>query len=548
MTTLITPTRQELCPVATFHEHYLDLHACEVLHDKNVIKDVSRADGGGTQSVLKRSSLNVHLSSTARARSKSFDESILRSGRATLGLEDPFVSSLCRRPKHSEPAATQCEESPSTPKLQSDSNHSHTNAAKLFPEKDSSPSPTPRQRKIATPRRISAKKAFIEDIDNNLTDRQQVFESRSSVFALEAESTPSKKRRFAVFIERSSSSSVENKSESSVPNNKSGLSDQDRKEADTLLSRLLGLNFFRSAKSVDEQATLLLDLVRGRRANYQSSDVKSVIWERPVSTLLFEDARSNHSDKPLIKVEPSEDITRLEGLSNTSSAAETKQIFDITKTDREDRSLAKTYTLEYQYLDLSEALRMRRIIPYLEEHPRMSNTEENIKRVMQTQLTVLQMLPKSRGWIYVYWYPATFGLVKIGRSGRTVEERLAEWKRDCGRTPLLIYSSEEDEQGQVPHVKRVEALIAAELVASRKIEENCICTKRSRHEEWFEESWGHAVTVVKKWIDWMRTEPYKPDGTLRPEQRANLKELCRPSPRKEKTDSQYKMLQPTSDL
>ncbi|OJI95879.1 hypothetical protein ASPVEDRAFT_35185 [Aspergillus versicolor CBS 583.65] len=111
------------------------------------------------------------------------------------------------------------------------------------------------------------------------------------------------------------------------------------------------------------------------------------------------------------------------------------------------------------------------------------------------------------GFIYVFWYPGGFGHVKIGYT-KDVEKRMKEWSKQCGRKLEKYFPSEQADMEPVPHRLRVEQLVHAELARYRKEEPRCgECGKR--HIEWFEVDVNFAISVVQKWVKWMRERPYE---------------------------------------
>ena len=137
------------------------------------------------------------------------------------------------------------------------------------------------------------------------------------------------------------------------------------------------------------------------------------------------------------------------------------------------------------------------------------------------------------GWIYIYQLPNEVKTVKIGITQVSIEGRLDSWTEQCGHKPQIAYPSTESERQSVPNIYRLEALVQAELAASRLEEMDCSCGKR--HVEWFEEALAHARMVVVKWSEWMRTNPYEEVQPQRwylsPRYIPNLAELSHPSPR-----------------
>ena len=138
-----------------------------------------------------------------------------------------------------------------------------------------------------------------------------------------------------------------------------------------------------------------------------------------------------------------------------------------------------------------------------------------------------------KGWIYIYQFPDEVNTIKIGITQVLIEGRLDSWTEQCGHETRIEYPVTESEREPVPNTCRLEALVQAELAASRPEEAECSCGKR--HIEWFEEALAHARKVVVKWPKWMRTNPYKevlPENWhLSPQHIPDLAELSRPSPR-----------------
>ena len=137
------------------------------------------------------------------------------------------------------------------------------------------------------------------------------------------------------------------------------------------------------------------------------------------------------------------------------------------------------------------------------------------------------------GWIYMYQLPNEVNTVKIGITQVSIESRLDSWAEQCGHKPQIAYPSTEPEREPVPNIYRLEALVQAELAATRLEELECSCGVK--HIEWFEEALAHVRKVVVKWSKWMRTNPYREavpeQWHLLPQHLSDLAELSRPSPR-----------------
>jgi hypothetical protein len=172
------------------------------------------------------------------------------------------------------------------------------------------------------------------------------------------------------------------------------------------------------------------------------------------------------------------------------------------------------------------------------------SVEEWIRECLVRPLTEREKIENHKGILYMYWVTGNFGLVKIGKtSGPSTTKRLDKWKRDCGH-PIEEHTRGEAEVAvQLPHVYRVEALVHAELNDSRVREIACKkCSERKTrkegrecivsHNEWFCASPDHAQKVIKKWSDWMLTNPYEErNGEWRLRKAINAHEievLCTP--------------------
>jgi hypothetical protein len=152
---------------------------------------------------------------------------------------------------------------------------------------------------------------------------------------------------------------------------------------------------------------------------------------------------------------------------------------------------------------------------------RKFSVEEWIRKCLVRPLTEREKIENHKGILYMYWATGNFGFVKIGKtSGPSTVKRLDKWRRDCGH-PIEEHTRGEAEVAvQLPHVYRVEALVHAELNDSRLREIACKkCSERKTrkkgrecivsHQEWFRASPDHAQKVIKKWSDWMLTNPYE---------------------------------------
>jgi hypothetical protein len=80
----------------------------------------------------------------------------------------------------------------------------------------------------------------------------------------------------------------------------------------------------------------------------------------------------------------------------------------------------------------------------------------NIRTIVYEALTPRQRKP---GYIYMYWFPGSFGYIKIGKTEKQPAERMAEWRRKCKHE----VESTSEEIFPVQHVYLVEKLLHTEL-------------------------------------------------------------------------------------
>ncbi|KAJ9655653.1 hypothetical protein H2198_005551 [Neophaeococcomyces mojaviensis] len=125
----------------------------------------------------------------------------------------------------------------------------------------------------------------------------------------------------------------------------------------------------------------------------------------------------------------------------------------------------------------------------------------------------------KKGHIYLFSRLSSPGFVKIGYTGKTVSQRLAEWE-ECGYVPQLERSF-----SNVPHPERVETLVHFELVNFWHREKWCKAHTRS-HIEWFKLDVSKATEVANNWVRWMtEAKPYDDHGQLTWKWYNTIKEL-----------------------
>ncbi len=206
----------------------------------------------------------------------------------------------------------------------------------------------------------------------------------------------------------------------------------------------------------------------------------------------------------------------------------------------------KKFPINYSfYRDTNRgmATMIRRLVPFDAKVRDKIQTREILEGAIRRDL-----IPREDkdGFIYIYWFPANLGHIKIGVTTRSPEKRLQEWKNQCGHEPDLVYPILQEDMQRVPHAFRVETIVQAELRKFQRLEVKCdVCHKK--HREWFEKSALDAIAAVRKWSAWVRNEPYttsetqawdskrkcyatQPIGRLKDEHRKDLRNLSNVGP------------------
>ncbi|KAL9610495.1 MAG: hypothetical protein Q9167_004804 [Letrouitia subvulpina] len=177
-------------------------------------------------------------------------------------------------------------------------------------------------------------------------------------------------------------------------------------------------------------------------------------------------------------------------------------------------------SISCNFLGSSSASKIRTLTLYVTKVNKRLTTEEIVKEQVKKPLTKRD--EQVEGEVYIYWVLGNFGLVKIGWTQKSVDSRLNGWYKKCGHLPWRIFPTKYVTK-PIPHAKRVEMLIHAELNGVRRRETSCDKCGRS-HVEWFEVSHAKAVAVAEKWTAWMLKEPYADNGQLK-DPTAKLPEL-----------------------
>ena len=158
-----------------------------------------------------------------------------------------------------------------------------------------------------------------------------------------------------------------------------------------------------------------------------------------------------------------------------------------------------------------------------------SKISEHLKFTVSKPLLPTEV---KKGFIYRYWCHV-FGFHKIGCTTKDVNVRGMRWEQQCKQKVKMVYPTSFDSKDKlIPHAHRLEKIIFTELRGYRFIQSNCKGCGENHH-EWFKSSDSHTKTVFKKWIDWIRQEPYEyiestNEWRLKSEKTKELDELCQP--------------------
>ncbi|KAL2036503.1 hypothetical protein N7G274_010769 [Stereocaulon virgatum] len=137
----------------------------------------------------------------------------------------------------------------------------------------------------------------------------------------------------------------------------------------------------------------------------------------------------------------------------------------------------------------------------------------------------------EKGHVYTLRLVGRPGFVKIGHTKNTIEHRTEQIQR-CFTYELEPIA--DDDRCEIQYRSKVERLVHTELMKYRRTFP-CNCPQKTRgrkqgcdssdslttHSEWFEIEEAKACEVVKRWRDWMRTDPYC-NTNLRPTEEARI--------------------------
>ncbi|KAI4160392.1 MAG: hypothetical protein LQ342_005803 [Letrouitia transgressa] len=237
------------------------------------------------------------------------------------------------------------------------------------------------------------------------------------------------------------------------------------------------------------------EMIHCKNKHQEKAPAKLQSWEPIIIEAWNRSSEEKTSAKPLCHIKV-EEITSIPG--DTAEGTVTC----------ETKVSLRSESIDYSFLSGSPVSKIRNLTPYINES---LTIEEIVKNQVEKPLTKNE--EQDEGEVYIYWVPGNFGLAKIGWTRKDVDDRLKGWRRQCGHLPRRIFPTEYVTK-PIPHAKRVELLIHAELNGMRRRE--CECDKCGKsHNEWFEVSNARAIAVAEKWTAWMLKEPYADDGKLK---------------------------------
>lgn len=141
-----------------------------------------------------------------------------------------------------------------------------------------------------------------------------------------------------------------------------------------------------------------------------------------------------------------------------------------------------------------------------------SEVAENVTQLLESKV---EGLNSNCGWIYIFSTDAE-GMFKIGYSSRPPSLHRYARHTACYKHVVEVMTD------LIPYARLVEQLVLTELASRHcRLSEKCKC--RSVHKEWLMIDQETLLRTVEKWVKFIKTYPYSPQGILR-------KDLPLPSP------------------
>lgn len=157
-----------------------------------------------------------------------------------------------------------------------------------------------------------------------------------------------------------------------------------------------------------------------------------------------------------------------------------------------------------------------RLLPFRTSDLDTKAVSEELRTKIMTPLATSEVQGRGMGYVYIIRSVVDMGfasVLKIGFSKYHPEHRAHELA-SCLSIPEVVAHTP-----LIPHAKRIEALIHAELVAQRKVVACDQCGQD--HKEWFTISHAESREIVIRWSRWVLQQPYI-NGKLSDEWQAYL--------------------------
>ena len=158
---------------------------------------------------------------------------------------------------------------------------------------------------------------------------------------------------------------------------------------------------------------------------------------------------------------------------------------------------------------------------YDRNEPSSKQITRNVFALLQTDLEMSN--DTGQGYVYALSMEQYPGYIKIGRTGKSIDQRRKAVEKCVGST-LRVFN--QNDFYPVPNYQRVENLIHEELRYERR-KFACPCrtkatgSKDPMHDEWFAISETEATEIVDRWRKWMYSDPYS-ELKLRPAEKLKI--------------------------
>jgi hypothetical protein len=299
---------------------------------------------------------------------------------------------------------------------------------------------------------------------------------------------------------------------------------------------------------VESDRTQSMGAVRTQKKDFQLSNIP---WAVTLPSITLDRASSAPPTAARMSIQENSAWSRVREGSDDSNG----EFLSINEeSDKEDESFASSPSPSHERRSISTTM-ICRTSPggldviwkwnFAEPRTLMYQALSSILLDVCINLTPRETL---RGSIYAFKAkdPQARGYVKIGVS-KSLKSRLKTHEKCYGECEL-IYPSAGENPLCVEHAHRVESLIHAELVEYAMVLELCPKQRQQRHKthgEWFDIQEQHAIAVIRKWCQWIRSSPYE-EVPVDVKYQTNTNPRKRKGSRKPSTPSKAPIPPPTS--